>query len=182
MIIFDLDGCLADCEHRRHLVDPSKNNEYCWEKFNFQTGKMASWVHKETGVEFRPNWKAFYETCYDDIPIKPTIRVLYGLYACDKDRDGIEIWSGRCQSAREKTSVWLRDACGIPTPIITKLKMRPMLNIDELWDLKQQWYLDLAISEGKDVDFVFDSDPESIEMWRRRGIFVFDVKQTRKEF
>lgn len=24
MIIFDLDDCLADCEHRRHFVDPEK--------------------------------------------------------------------------------------------------------------------------------------------------------------
>ena len=27
MIIFDLDGTLADCEHRRHFVDPEKNPE-----------------------------------------------------------------------------------------------------------------------------------------------------------
>lgn len=32
------------------------------------------------------------------------------------------------------------------------------------------------------IDFVFDADPDSIAMWRRRGIFVFDVNQSEKEF
>ena len=29
MIIFDLDGTLADCEHRRYLINPEKYPEIC---------------------------------------------------------------------------------------------------------------------------------------------------------
>jgi hypothetical protein len=32
------------------------------------------------------------------------------------------------------------------------------------------------------IDSVFDSDPESIKMWRRRGIFVFNCAQHDEEF
>jgi len=58
--------------------------------------------------------------------------------------------------------------------------------------LKEKW-LDEAsiyvnglsgrIGRSDPIDFVFDSDPSSIAMWRRRGIFVFEVNQNpEKEF
>ena len=37
MIIFDLDGTLADCEHRRHLVEPEKNENFArWNGTEFR--------------------------------------------------------------------------------------------------------------------------------------------------
>jgi beta-phosphoglucomutase-like phosphatase (HAD superfamily) len=46
-VIFDLDGTLADCEHRRHLVTGDKKD-----------------------------WNAFFKACVDDEPIKPIINLL----------------------------------------------------------------------------------------------------------
>lgn len=50
LYIFDLDGTLADCAHRRHLVEGEN-----------------------------PDWDAFYDACDLDTPIKPTIKVMHTL-------------------------------------------------------------------------------------------------------
>jgi len=49
--------------------------------------------------------------------------------------------------------------------------------------MREKWY-DLHNVENprQDIDFVFESDPKSIAMWRRRGVFVFDVNQSGEEF
>lgn len=90
MIIFGLDGVLADWKHRRHVVDPSKNLISNGDKNGIYPN---GW---------QPNWKSFYETCDNDEPIKSTIKVIKGLlgrdyYANDED---VHIWSGRCESVR----------------------------------------------------------------------------------
>lgn len=47
IVIFDLDGTLSDCEHRRHLIAGEQKD-----------------------------WDAFYKACVGDSPIWPTIRLL----------------------------------------------------------------------------------------------------------
>jgi hypothetical protein len=46
---------------------------------------------------------------------------------------------------------------------------------------KEKW-LDEALAQGKTIDMVFDDRPRIVRMYRRRGIFVFDVNQSGKEF
>lgn len=75
------------------------------------------------------------------------------------------------------------------------LKMRPTGNTTPYHKLKEQWldeYIESmwpkleAPKKGEEnkifyrkdpIEFVFDRDPKSIEMWRRRGVFVFDCNQ-----
>ena len=52
LVVCDLDGTLADIEHRLH------------------------WIHRE-----EPDWTAFFLACVDDTPIEPTIVVLRTLHA-----------------------------------------------------------------------------------------------------
>lgn len=47
MIIFDLDGTLADCEHRRYFVDPSKNPDYTCYHYNGFTGSGSKIANTE---------------------------------------------------------------------------------------------------------------------------------------
>lgn len=155
MIIFDLDGTLADCEHRRHFVDPLK-------------------ALKE---EFKPNWPAFYDACDQDTPIMPVINICNIL----RKKHSVQIWSGRSATVIDKTMKWLRQY--LPIDRYTKrldLLMRPVGDNTPDDQLKEKW-LDKAISEGKTIDFVVDDRPKVVRMWRRRGIFVFDVNQTGKE-
>lgn len=208
MIIFDLDGILADCEHRRHFVDPSKKSpnghfmnqqSYHDEKIYFKRDPITFEVTNEL---WKPDWKAFYETCDQDKPIEPVIEILDGIYQNTVNfwKD-VQIWSGRCESVREKTIKWLEenilwDKLGSQ---IT-LKMRPIGDCTPDDELKERWldeYIESMYpkleppseNEQKNIyyrknpiEFVFDDRPKVIRMWQRRGIFVFNCNQTGKEF
>jgi len=186
MIIFDLDGTLADCEHRRHFVDPRhpKNIEItsgCTIKINSQGyGESNHQINK-----FTPDWKSFYEACDKDEPIVPTIRTFIDLF----DEKEIKIWSGRCESVREKTTNWLieQTAHFLCRKWIDKnLKMRPIGDYTPDDQLKEKWLNEYIDDMGNqiyhDIEFVFDSDKKSIQMWRIRGIFVFDCNQIGSQF
>jgi hypothetical protein len=180
MIIFDLDGTLADCEHRLHFVDPEKNLNYrmCLEDASGKH-KRGKWYH-DNGIEFIPDWKSFYEACDKDSGIESVISIMRRLSKYEE----IQIWSGRCESVRDKTINWLYNKipCFCPMSWFDKnLKMRPIGDNTPDDELKEKW-LDELLSQGKTIDFVFDDRPKVIRMWRRRGIFVFDCNQNGKEF
>ena len=190
MIIFDLDGTLADCEHRRHFVDASKRKEagfddvYHKDIDTYDGGK--GWYYKDKGErtfekKFEPDWRSFYESCSEDKPIDPVIHIFRQLLL---NREEVEIWSGRCDSVRAKTLAWIDKHIFLGNFLMLeniKLKMRPQGNhmCDEL--LKEKW-LKEAQSSGKTIDMVFDDRPKVVRMWRSNGIFVFDVNQDGKEF
>lgn len=198
MIIFDLDGTLADCEHRRHFVDIHQ----CLKKgyipaCNYFGNKVTKeqrggCYHKETGQKWKPDWKSFYELCDQDKPIEPVISTIRRL----SQHEDVQIWSGRCESVREKTVEWFDKyiPCFAPKYWFNcNLRMRPIGDTTPDDQLKERWlddYLDSTSErqwreEYKDrhpVDFVFDDRPKVIRMWRRRGIFVFNCCQHDNEF
>jgi hypothetical protein len=187
MIIFDLDGTLADCEHRRHLVDRYHPIN---EKRRLSEISLERSPHPEPNPYiWRPDWPAFYEACDKDLPITPVIHMLeyigegkeYGSDTPLVDYDGVEIWSARCESVRKKTEKWLSIHLRYYSPDKIKLKMRPVRDYTPDDQLKEKW-LDEAIAEGKTIDFIFDDRPKVIEMWRRRGIFVFNCCQHSERF
>jgi FMN phosphatase YigB (HAD superfamily) len=179
VIIFDLDGTLADCEHRRHFVDASKI--------------PILMIGEEYNPEdlWKPDWQSFYEACDQDKPIEPVCD-MYAHYFCNGNV--VEIWSGRCESTREKTIEWIFD--NILTWIDTEdqeersedivLRMRPIGDNTPDDELKERWLNE--VYELKKhlrvplIDFVFDDRPKVIRMWRRRGIFVFNCCQHDEEF
>lgn len=87
-VVFDLDGTLADCEHRLHHI---KGDE------------------KPTPAQ----WDAFFEDCPRDSPIIYTIDVLRALV---RDEHRVEIWSARSDQVRRQTEEWLR-AYGVFVPL-----------------------------------------------------------------
>lgn len=192
MIVFDLDGTLADCWHRKHLVEAPEDDE------NFKVyyspsdelncrRENAKYIHKETGELWKADWKSFYEACNEDKPIKPTIKIIQQFLCADgmDERFDIRIWSGRCESVREKTLIWLQDNIDIyghDTYFFDAiLKMRPIGDSTPDDQLKERWLDDHLARSGK-VDFVFDDRKKVIDMWIRRGIFVFDVSQGKGNF
>jgi hypothetical protein len=176
MIIFDLDGTLADCEHRRHFVDPEKNKNFCrydGEDFRGYKGGII-----QLDICWKPDWKSFHEACDRDIPIIPLVNIFHDLHAQERE---IHIWSARSESVREKTENWLFEniklkyCCAFDTSL--HLKMRPINNSESDEILKERW-LDELYDKGVQVDYVFDDRPKVIRMWRRRGIFVFNCGET----
>ena len=108
-IIFDLDGTLADCEHRRHLVSKDRRD---------------------------PQWDEFFRRCTADKPIRPIINIFNTLV--DSREHSIALWSGRSEAVRTETEHWIRryighDAAEVP------LLMRPIGENTPDDELKELW-------------------------------------------
>lgn len=202
MIIFDLDGTLSDCEHRRYLVDASKRDD-CYYHFPATLTQSEGWYYKNIYLtcnppkpkKFIPDFETFHELCDQDKPIEPTLEILNRLM---KDCEELEIWSGRPESVRDKTVKWLLRYTILKYPRHSSkcaiiLKMRP--NGDSTPDdqLKERWLneqcadlmkagIEERSSINHNIEYVFDDRPKVIRMWQRRGIFVFNCSQSNNEF
>lgn len=180
MIIFDLDDCLADCDHRKHLIDPHRYREIC-EYSNYRMvngdplldlGGKASWRYKSTGEPFDIGFKPFYKSCDKDKPILETIYQFRSIKEILGLKD-LQIWSGRCESVREETEDWLKLHVSCWGEYLPKVKMRQIGNETPLELLKSKW-MNEALEKGSTIDYVFDAHKKSISMWRSRGVFVFN--------
>lgn len=201
MIIFDLDATLADCEHRRYFVDPKKDRNAIYiPKIEDGIQNPGDWFIKdksESGIlkKWKPNWNAFYEECDKDTPIEPVILTMRRL----SQHEEIQIWSGRCESVRDKTVNWLyhKIPCFCPMSWFDKnLKMRPIGDSTPDDQLKEKWLNEYYHTPAdncllrwathdkccKKIEMVFDDRKKVIDMWRRHGIFVFDVSQGKGDF
>lgn len=199
MIIFDLDGTLANCEHRRHFVDrahPINENRRLSEI------SLVSTPHPDPDpYVWKPDWKAFYEACDKDTPIQPVLDAFIHLTQGEPFNHDVQIWSGRCESVREKTLDWLTNLTGYLEDKMywdRRLKMRPIGDSTPDDQLKEKWLNELILGQycplcygARDItcpckttkiQFVFDDRPKVIRMWRRRGIFVFNCCQHDREF
>lgn len=83
-IIFDVDGTIADVEHRRHLVNGDKG--------------------------FKPDWNAFRQATADDTPVEHVCDIAKRFI---KSGDHVAFFSARNESEREITekqiSEWIGD-------------------------------------------------------------------------
>lgn len=204
MIIFDLDGTLANCEHRRHFVDYTKiKTSYGSQAIRYHgvnEGNCNSpgyFYHEETKEKWKPNWPAFYEACDKDEPIEPVLSAFIHLTQGEPFNHDVQIWSGRCESVRKKTLKWFVNLTGYCEDYEywdRRLKMRPIGDNTPDYMLKEMW-LNQACKDQfsfqetgekfpckHNINFVFTSDPKEIEMWQRRGIFVFNCCQHDGEF
>lgn len=130
MIIFDLDGTLADIAHRRPLVDKQRRGG--------------------------PQWEEFFMACVRDAPIGPTVRLFRALHDAGKQ---LQIWSGRSDAVRAQTDAWLERwvyAGRAPVP----LRMRPAGDTTPDVELKEGWlhaalaegdFIDLVIDDRQRV-------------------------------
>ena len=81
-IVFDLDGTLADCEHRMHYI---------------------------TGGGPR-DWQSFNLACPKDKPIWQTVNLFDALGRDAKNT--LAIWTGRGEEVRRETEIWLVEHLG----------------------------------------------------------------------
>jgi len=193
MIIFDLDGTLADCEHRRHFIEPPE--DHCGLCYDFLIDKdknkdfnQVCLCGRQPGI-WKKDFKSFYEACDEDSVIQQVQETFISMLHEPYNRE-VQIWSGRCESMRNKTLKWLDDQIFSNSESIEyinrKLKMRPIGDNkpdDQLKERRLDDYIDsMGNQYSHHINFVFDSDPSSIRMWRRRGIFVFNCCQHEGEF
>jgi len=146
VIIFDLDGTLADIEHRRHFIAAPKKE-----------------------------WKAFNRACVDDDPIPQTIR-MFELLAASTPSPYIEIWTGRNESVRRQTVNWLYQhvGCYEKETLDKILKMRPDGNYVQDYAMKGDWLKDYTRA-GRKIELVFEDRTQVVDMYREAGIPCFQV-------
>lgn len=143
-IIFDLDGTLADIEHRLHYI----------------TKDVAPINGKS---KRKPDWDAFHLACVDDQPITPLIETFK---AFNNGLNQIEIWSGRSDMVRDQTLCWLLNQGVLPSQLL--MRMHGDYRPDH--ELKETWLLQLVGITGRIPDLVFDDRQRIVDMWRRHGI------------
>ena len=151
MIIFDLDGTLSNCAHRRPLIDKQARG----------------------GLNI-PNWRAFYAACVHDEPIAPVVDIFRMLHSLGTH---LEIWSGRSDEVRGETLHWLNKHVFhysngwmlADSPEYVRVRMRPASSTMPDDQLKEQW-LNQAQAEGLTISAVIDDRNKVCAMWRRRGI------------
>ena len=184
MIIFDLDS-LANNEHRRHFIEKP------WDCCNKCYTMLKVGYEYPEGCEcgrnpftWKEDYKAYNEACDKDEPIREVNDIYYTInYA---GRDEIFIWSSRNIYFKVNTETWLTNNDIYCDENV--LKMRPIDDNSPQEQLFERW-LDELIKNDREtydianripkypVDFVFSSHKKTIEMFRRRGVFVFDCNQ-----
>lgn len=185
MIIFAFEGVLADDDHRKHLIYPNYSHGfedlYHTKLFYEQIRPGVShswyeWIHKFNGTIWRPDYEAYYDACDEDEPILSTIRTFNSFWWDYSHETSIQIWSGQSWNFEKKTRDWIRNFLEIDFPF-PHIKFRAPKDMRPLWEIKKEWVNDHIGNGGKPIEMVFESDPESIAMFRRKGIFVFDCRQ-----
>lgn len=181
MIIFDLDGVLADCKHRRHFVSPPVRRKYLFTDVDDNDGflTLKGDYENEDGTIWKPDYKAYDEACDKDSVIKQT---RYVFTALSHFGEQIQIWSGRCKSVKEKTLKWLDEFHVMPSLHLFAVKMRPIGNNEPDEVLKGRWLEEHIAGDGEPIQFVFDDRPKMFRFWRSKGIFVFNCAQHDREF
>jgi hypothetical protein len=193
-VIFNLDGTLSDNSHRIGLIDPSKSPNYVLAGFDGD-GNLIEEANQYYSIidrtMFKPDWEAYHDACDIDTPIKPVIAIfgkLSSLYLLGTIN--IEIWTNRPDSIRKKTLDWLEENCHT----LDRRCLDSILKMQKnRFDIKEETLKNLWLNQRcedliesffynrnpvrHDIEYVFDSHKESIEMWRNKGVFVFDCNQ-----
>lgn len=148
LYIFDLDGTLANAEHRiHHISGPTKD------------------------------WRAFFAACVDDEPILPIIVTMDTLRAAgaecwiwtgrsDEVRDATLEWLDRHAGFHP-----VRFGIGAPE----KFRMRKAGDHRPDHELKLEWLAELEPPERNRLTAVFEDRARVVQMWREYDIPCFQV-------
>lgn len=149
IIICDLDGTLANCEHRVHHVQRVDGN----------------------GLKRKPDWDAFYAGVKDDTVNHPVFTVVYNHLDC-RSLHHVIFCSGRPERCRADTVEWLKNEAFFHPHQYTLL-MRKDGDFRADYIVKQE-ILDNHIDKDR-VLFVLDDRQQVVDMWRRNGLTCFQV-------
>lgn len=139
-------------------------------------GTICNVAHRQHFVASKPrNWNAWNRGMVNDTPNNP-VKIVYN--AIKKQYSNIDtfIVSGRSDDYRDKTIEWLN---------------KYDFSYDNLYMRKEGDYRDDSIIKSEIADeiqkthnilFVFDDRGKVVDMWIKRGIWVFDVAQGKGNF
>ncbi len=156
-VVFDLDGTLANIEHRLPLI------------------------HRKKGKD----WDAFFARCNQDRPIEHTLEVLSALLAAQHHVEiWSGRGEGRYGEIRLKTVRWLEaqdiGVQGLSSPdhvsqMVQALRMRPFKDHRPDDELKREWLMEERHYHQRSIDLVLDDRDRLVKMWRAEGVPCFQV-------
>lgn len=121
----------------------------------------------------KPDWDAFYNSCFDDEPIIEIVDLVYNLYL---QRYSIVFCTGRRESCREQTIAWFNKHFEPEIAKFSKLLMRP--NNDYRHDIEVKPSLlrknNIAL---KDIAFVLEDRNSMVKKWRELGLICLQVAE-----
>jgi len=176
MIVFTLDA-LADDSHRRHLIDLTDKIHV--QKAFFQ--EDVTW--KQYKEQWQPDYPAYYDWCDSDMPILSTLKMFNLILYHWESQVDVVIFGNDCESVRKKVCTWLsKNLIGeSPSFYCDTLKLRPIGDHRPQEELFEEWCNDSCIEtkwgHKDNIDMVFSSHGPTIDMFRTRGVFVFDCNQ-----
>lgn len=154
IVIFDLDGVIADVRHRVHFIDRTISRED---------------NHGIKVVGHHPDWDKFFKACPDDVPNKDMVDLLKIFVDWGHK---IYILSGRSASVKKETLEWFSRYI-IPFDFMF---LRPVENYEIDFRLKSRWINKIIELEGLDKIFMaFDDNVKNVEIFRNAGIQSFLV-------
>ena len=145
LYIFDIDGTIANCQHRVHMLDGDDPDR----------------------------WLRFYDACDKDSPIFNVIETLNKLsQVCDIWFFTGRTEAVR-EKTIEWMEVNTRFSClDFMNPILT---MRPSGDCTADWELKESWLNSMLEVDRNRLVGVFDDRSSVVDMWRRNGVTCFQV-------
>lgn len=156
LIVFDLDGTLANCEHRMKFIRPNPA------------------VDPVTGKKVKRRFDLFHHACVDDTVIEPVAH-FYRAFVADPAVT-VVVLSGRDHATYDKTVDWfVRNDLPLPDELLLKQGDQHTPDIEQ----KRLQADRLESKYSKPISMVFEDRDRVVEMWKARGTFVFNVDQTK---
>lgn len=147
IVIFDLDGTLADIEQRRKIS--TKEN-----------GKM--------------DWDKFFDPVNISLD-EPNIPVIKTAQALAQQGLEIVIFSGRSKATKDATREWLKEF-NVPFSVLKMRPTGNQFQFMPDDKLKKMWLDNLFPGEAKDrILCIFDDRQKVVDMWRDNGLSCFQV-------
>lgn len=146
-IIFDVDGTIADVEHRRHFVNG-----------NTMDGRTNN------------DWTSFRKETVNDTPVQWVCDIAKRFIA---QGDQVAFFSARNESEREITEKQIAEWIGDNHQ---GLFLRPDGDFRKDDEFKSE-LADKFEELGGKIDLVFDDRNQVVEMWRKRGTTVVQVAE-----
>jgi len=156
IIIFDLDGTLANDDHRARYLHPPHTDPRC------------SKVYDGDGIcpcGAKRDWSNYFARAGDDTPKPQVIQICKDLARWHQ----IYILSGRSESTADVTRKWLRQQ----EVQYDRLRLRGVDDRTQDDVLKIQWVEDMGIRDR--VICIFEDRQRVVDAWRAAGYTCFQV-------
>ena len=132
-------------------------------------GTLADLTHRLLFIQQKPaKWKEFFEACPGDSPIPEIIKVAQALGAEGYD---IVYSTGRSEDIRRLTDEWM-DKYHLP---VGEMFMRKSGDHREDNVVKSELLDNIIEIFGEDIAGVFEDRQQVVDMYRARGLRVFQV-------